>query len=62
MHGARRRGLRRDEMPVIPRSGFPVPLRRQAQKYGVGGIGVTVRARDADSFCRSRTQRAAAVD
>jgi hypothetical protein len=58
-------GLRPDEVPAILQRGERVLSRRDTAAYdrdrGVGGVNVTIVARDAESFRQSRTQVAADI-
>tara|TARA_R110000824_G_scaffold118960_4_gene271672 strand:- start:5681 stop:8116 length:2436 start_codon:yes stop_codon:yes gene_type:complete len=62
MHSGGMAGLRHDEVPAILQRGERVLSRREAQSYGtVGGVNITIMARDAESFRQSRTQVAADI-
>jgi len=62
MHSGGAVGLRHDEVPAILQRGERVLSRRESQSYGTGGgINVTIMARDAESFRKSRTQVAADI-
>lgn len=64
MHSGGWAGLRPDEVPAILQRGERVLSRREVAQMGSGGqpaVNITINARDAESFRKSRTQIAADI-